>query len=176
MDVIPFAVAAAALAQERLAYVWIYHRPDAFVALLRRLPTVVRPDPVVALSILFGCFKVLQAGIFGWWLWRSGARLPFASVGAPGIAGILLVVAGQFLNLTVFELLGRDGVFYGDRFGLTLPRHTEFPFSILAHPQYVGTCLSIWGLFLLTLYPEPGWYSLPLLESAYYGLGSLLEQ
>ena len=90
--------------------------------------------------------------------------------------GAALVLAGQVLNLSVFVVLGRSGVFYGNRLGQPVPWCEGFPFSWIRHPQYVGTVLTIWGIFVITRYPAPDWPVLPLLETVYYALGSLLEQ
>jgi len=54
-------------------------------------------------------------------------------------------------------------------------RCQEFPFSVLSHPQYVGTLLTIWGLFLAARFPHDDWYALPILETAYYAAGAWLE-
>jgi hypothetical protein len=50
-----------------------------------------------------------------------------------------------------------------------------FPFSLLAHPQYVGTLLTIWGGFTLVRFPRDDWWALPLLETVYYLGGMWLE-
>lgn len=176
MGTTTFVTAAAVLALERVAYIWIYRRPDTFVRLLARWPRR-QLSPVDALARVFAGFKIVQVFVFAWWLWRADARLPVAGEQAVAVTlGLLCVAGGQFLNLRVFQVLGRAGVFYGNRFGLALPWRNEFPFSVMDHPQYVGTCLSIWGLFMVTLYPQPGWYALPLLETAYYAMGSFFER
>jgi methylene-fatty-acyl-phospholipid synthase len=76
----------------------------------------------------------------------------------------------------VFYRLGAVGVFYGNRLGHTIPWCRTFPFSCLSHPQYVGTVLSIWGLFLAMRFPQPDWFVLPALETAYYVARAHLEQ
>jgi hypothetical protein len=86
------------------------------------------------------------------------------------------MVAGQVLNVSVFHRLGRIGVFYGDRLGYQLPWYQCFPFSLLSHPQYVGTVMTIWGVFLALRFPHSDWSILPALETAYYAAGSYLEE
>ncbi|KAL9250966.1 Phosphatidyl-N-methylethanolamine N-methyltransferase-like protein [Drosera capensis] len=54
-----------------------------------------------------------------------------------------LVVAGQVLNLRVYQLLGESGVYYGVRFGKTIPWVTEFPYGYVKDPQYVGSILTL---------------------------------
>ena len=87
-----------------------------------------------------------------------------------------MIVVGQSLNFSVFYRLGTIGVFYGNRFGYEIPWCREFPFSLLQHPQYIGTLLSIWGFFLAMRFPHDDWYLLPTLETGYYVLGAYFEQ
>jgi methylene-fatty-acyl-phospholipid synthase len=170
-------VLALGLGLERFTYAWVWHRPTAFQALCRRAPLRAFASPTDALECLFWGFKAIQVAIFlAWcWLWGGGVVRP-AAWGAATIAGLLLAGSGQVLNLSVFHRLGRTGVFYGNRFGQAVPWCDRFPFSVLRHPQYVGTLLSIWGFFLVMRFPQPDWVVLPLLETAYYTLGSYVER
>lgn len=171
-------VAAAALAVERLAYVWISRRPDTLERLVARWSLLSSAGAINVLAGLCVVFKVLQLTVFFVWCsiatnlhpphaWRDHGAV---------VAGAILIVTGQLLNLRVFQLLGRTGVFYGDRFGVQLPWRTDFPFSIMRHPQYVGACMSVWGFFLVMRFPYDDWYVLPILETAYYAAGSVLER
>lgn len=126
---------------------------------------------------LFYAFKIIQAAVFlGWcYVYGHGTLWPCAEdIWSLGLGGVLLVV-GQSLNASVFYRLGRVGVFYGKRFGYAIPWCHQFPFSFLAHPQYVGALLSIWGFFLCMRFPCDDWYVLPLLETVYYVLGAYYE-
>ncbi|RYG44108.1 hypothetical protein EON67_12145, partial [archaeon] len=49
-----------------------------------------------------------------------------------------LIGFGQHLNFLVYKLLGVDGVYYGSRFGKTLPWVTAYPYNSMSDPQYVG--------------------------------------
>jgi len=51
----------------------------------------------------------------------------------------------------------------------------EFPFSLLSYPQYVGTMLTIWGVFLALRSPHADWYVLPAVETVYYAAATWLE-
>ncbi len=168
-------VAAVLLAIERVAYVWVWRRPQSFRALC---DTISLGEPVVALERLFYGFKALQILVFAGWCYVFGdgtiwspnrGALPIAS-------GMALIAVGQVLNLGVFYRLGATGVFYGNRFGHELDWCRKFPFSLLDHPQYVGAVLSIWGFFLAMRFPHPDWLFLPALETAYYALGAWFEQ
>jgi methylene-fatty-acyl-phospholipid synthase len=61
------------------------------------------------------------------------------------ICSVFLFVLGQYLNYSVYNALGTNGVYYGIRFGIDIPWCYDFPFNIswLKHPQYVGSILSV---------------------------------
>lgn len=169
---VTFTTAALLLALERIVYVIVWRRPQLFGRVCEPLGR----SPVEVLSGLFVLFKVIQALVFTAWCMAGPETVrpwdrPIACVAGLGLAG-----AGQPLNLAVFRRLGRTGVFYGTRFGYEVPWCTGFPFTVTAHPQYVGTVMTIWGFFLAMRYPEPDWIVLPILESAYYALGARLER
>lgn len=175
MNTIVFVLAAILLSIERLTYVWAWRRSEQFIAVCRRIGSGI--EPIDALEGLFRLFKVLQLAVFvGWSMWWDGGALTVHGTdGLPLAVASALFVAGQILNFAVFKRLGREGVFYGVRFGHLVPWCNDFPFTILRHPQYVGAVLSIWGFFVLLRYPQPDWMVLPLLETAYYWLGARLE-
>jgi phosphatidyl-N-methylethanolamine N-methyltransferase len=173
-----FVAAALLLSLERICYILIWRAPDAFRAWCAR-PLVARiGEPVDVVRVLFLTFKGVQAVVFlGWcYLCGGGSLIPPAMTAWPFALGGSLVLGGQFLSTSVFYRLGKVGVFYGARLGHEVPWCTAFPFGHLSHPQYVGTVLSIWGLFLAMRFPAPDWYVLPLLETVYYWVGSKMEQ
>lgn len=164
-------LAAALLSIERLAYIGIARRPHVF----RRLVAPLAPEPVDAVRGLFYAFKVVQIGVFAWWITR-GAPPAIGTVPAAVVAGLAIGLVGQTLNAMVFKRLGPAGTFYGAEFGMALPRVEAFPFSWIRHPQYVGTVLSIWGAFLALRAPHPDWWVLPAIETAFYAAGATLEE
>ena len=170
-------LAAAVLAIERVAYIGVCRYPAAFVRLISQHALLARVGPLDAITSAFVAFKLLQGAVFVAWCVAYGeAGSPHHVVDTDAVvAGVILVGIGQLLNLRVFYLLGRSGVFYGNQFGNALRWHTGFPFSVMRHPQYVGACLSIWGFFLVMRFPYPDWYVLPVLETVYYAAGSALE-
>ena len=171
-----FVAAAILLAIERVAYVWVWRHPESFAAVCKRVGAPA--DPVIALKQLFNCFKTLQILVFLVWcylhpnpqLWSFTERL------AAIVPGVVLFVAGQILNFSVFYRLGTVGVFYGNRFGREVPWCSEFPFSLMDHPQYVGSLMSIWGFFLAAQFPNSYWWAIPALETVYYAVGAYFEQ
>ena len=169
--------AAVLLSTEHICYVWIYRAPGAFGEMCAGTP-ILPSEPTDALRTLFTGFKVLQIGVFVWWcLVHSGGTL--WPIDAPAWAvglGAALIAAGQALNVGVFWRLGHTGVFYGNRFGYQVPWCESFPFTIAAHPQYVGSVLAIWGVFLILRFPHGDWLFLPVLESGYYALLARFER
>lgn len=162
------------LAVERVAYALIWRWPEAFRAACDRRGST---EPVRVLRRLFVAFKLLQLTVFTMWIgWHGGIQPLHWPPGVVGVIAVLALTIGQILNVSVFVRLGTVGVFYGTRFGHVVQWCSGFPFSLLAHPQYVGTVLSIWGLFMLTRHPEPDWFLLPALETAYYLCGALAER
>lgn len=173
-----FIAAAGLLSLERVSYVWISRKPEAFRAVCHASGVSLAQDPIEAVRTLFFAFKVLQGAVFTWWcLEHGGGVLATASDDTVVMAsGVVLIVVGQVLSSAVFWRLGRVGVFYGHNFGHHVPYCRAFPFSLCEHPQYFGAVLSIWGLFLLMRFPQADWMALPLLETAYYAIGARLER
>jgi hypothetical protein len=173
---IPILLAAALLLSlERVAYAIAWRRPGAFSAACERLGCA---DPVFALERMFYGFKAIQiAVVAGWCSWFGLATgWPLNLTTPVGGLGWLAIALGQLLNLSVFLQLGRVGVFYGNRFGHPTEWRDGLPFSLFAHPQYLGAALTIWGVFLLARFPFDDWFALPLLQSAYYVASAYIEQ
>jgi methylene-fatty-acyl-phospholipid synthase len=169
--------AALLLSLERVCYVFIARQPERFRRLCRR-PTAARcGEPVAIVRKLLYAFKVVQGSVFATWCLVYGQGRPWPAEPDPVVLGAaaLLVVAGQILNWSVFYRLGNVGVFYGDRLGYQVPWCHGFPFSLFAHPQYIGAVLTIWGFFLGMRYPHDDWLVLPTLETIYYAVGAQLE-
>jgi phosphatidyl-N-methylethanolamine N-methyltransferase len=171
------AVAAVLLSLERLCYVFIARRPERFQRVCRRPGLARLGEPVAIVRKLLYVFKGVQFAVFAaWCLVHSGGSVLPAEPD-PFVLGLgaVAIVAGQVLNWSVFYRLGTIGVFYGDRLGYQVPWCDGFPFSMLLHPQYVGSVLTIWGFFLGMRFPYDDWFVLPALETVYYAVGAHLE-
>jgi len=168
-------VAALLLSVERACYVWIARAPASFRRWCARPWAAWLGEPVAVVRALFCAFKALQGAVFlGWCAWL-GTPLPLPVHPVAWTVGGSLLLVGQALSTLVFYRLGRDGIFFGDRLGHPVPWCRAFPFSVLAHPQYVGAVLSIWGFFLIARFPRDDWILLPAVETALYVLGTCLE-
>ncbi len=55
----------------------------------------------------------------------------------------------------MYNAIGKKGVYYGEKLGSKVPWCTSFPFSVVSHPQYVGSVLTIWGVFALVYAQGP---------------------
>ena len=166
------------LSLERICYVWVWRFPESFRALCRDLLGGLPGEPVDALRRFFYAFKAIQAIVFlGWCLYYgNGSILPAGGNLLIVATGLTLIAIGQVFNFGVFYQLGNEGVFYGNRFGYEIAWISDFPFSVLRHPQYVGAVLTIWGFFFGMRFPHPDWFLIPCLETLYYFVGACLEQ
>ena len=170
--------AALLLSLERLTYAYVAHRPEAFRARCRGpVLSALGDDPVTVVHKLFYVFKGIQTVVFlGWCSAFGGTLVPWPAATPLGATlGALLIAAGSGLSLVVFRLLGPTGVFYGRELGYEVPWIRGLPFSVVPHPQYVGTVMTIWGFFLIMRFPHPDWWVLPVLETLFYLLGSRYE-
>jgi len=170
--------AALLLSIERMVYVLIWRHPEGFAERCRRRPWTGLGEPVDVLQALFVVFKIIQIGVFvAWWSLLAESFPPWPTARGVALVGALtLIVAGQTLNFAVFWRLGKVGVFYGNKLGHQVAWVRGFPFSLVRHPQYVGTVISIWGAFLLMRYPHPDWLILPAMQTLYYLVAISLEQ
>ena len=66
---------------------------------------------------------------------------------------LLVIIAGQLLNMSVYHKLGLEGVYYGSRFK-KLPMVTSFPYNMVNNPQYIGCILTQYGIVLFYPYNE----------------------
>jgi methylene-fatty-acyl-phospholipid synthase len=77
---------------------------------------------------------------------EEGVCLDFSRVSLlQWLSCLLLVGYGQSLNVGIFKAIGHVGVYYGFKLGYKVPWVRGWPFDTVAHPQYVGSVLSIWG-------------------------------
>lgn len=61
------------------------------------------------------------------------------------VGGFGLMVVGQVLNAGIYKAIGHKGVYYGFKLGHTIPWVDGFPFTVVRHPQYVGSVATVVG-------------------------------
>ena len=132
--------------------------PHAFYAMLWTKPKVWKSvakkskvHPVDLLAVIALCMKVVQLVSFLFYivtLLGTNAFMETLTRAHPLtlLFGAVLVFAGQSLNIGTYKALGKDGVYYGIKFGRKIPWVTGFPFTVCPHPQYIGSSLSVWGV------------------------------
>jgi len=124
--------------------------------------------------------KIVQTVTFITWYFTCGS-LPALDqwVSFKSVFGIALLAFGQYLNVLVYKLLGRDGVYYGSRLGRPVAWVTGFPFNSIPHPQYVGASVTFVGLCTLLSTPshvQNGLWWICTFICLCYGMSSLIEQ
>lgn len=161
-----------ALASPHILYALIWLRPNAW-----RKPFGDKSTD--ALAVVATGLKVLQGAAC--WLWLSGQRngdlcLDFSSVQAwRWYTCAVLVGAGQTLNIGTYLTLGRTGVYYGSKLGHSIPWVNGFPFSLVSHPQYFGSALTLWGAGALASAFQPLCWNVTLYWTALYAATALIE-
>lgn len=105
-------------------------------------------DPCEAVHVGLVSAKVMQAVpiICAWGYFGSVPEFSLLN-----LTWCVLAAGGQYLNFSVYEAIGKDGVYYGVKFGKKIPWSTKFPYnkSWLKHPQYLGAYLFIISAVML---------------------------
>lgn len=85
--------------------------------------------------------------------------------------------AVQVLNAGIYKAIGVDGVYYGTKLDKKVPWVTGFPFSVVSHPQYVGSVMTVIGVtVLLWTQGPPGLLKVATFWCSLYGITALQEQ
>ena len=181
-------------------YLWLWTQPSAWISvsgtITRALGGAWSTTDKVAqgdqackyMAAMAHVIKVVQGlSVIAWFQVYCAASLtPSAVLALPPwriLAGVLGLGLGQSLNAGIYAAIGRNGVYYGNRFGAKLgPWCTGFPFNIPLvgrHPQYTGVLLSIWGGVSLTAddaATAAGFPYIALIWSAFYLFTAVVEQ
>jgi phosphatidyl-N-methylethanolamine N-methyltransferase len=121
------------------AFVWLY--PVYY----KKVGKYINPiNLLINLSILLKCIQILLCSYYvvfddNYYINSIISR----------IIGTCMIMFGQILNIMVYQKLGNIGVYYGNKLGHTTPWITSFPYNVIKHPQYIGCCLTLWGLYLI---------------------------
>jgi hypothetical protein len=137
---------------EHLFYTWIWLDSQSFMKIL--VGNTDRFERVH--QILIFC-KVCQFGGAAYGLSNFAALPPLNEW---TIALLAILGLGQLLNFSVYNAIGKKGVYYGYKLGVKIPWCTSFPYNVpfLAHPQYLGAVSSYCAIYLLFLQALPMTY------------------
>lgn len=137
-----------------------------------------KKDPVEVFSQIAYALKLLQFITLFFYIYSLGS-FEFGNLTLTrALFSLALFGFGQYLNAAVYKAIGVDGVYYGTRLGKVVPWYEGFPFGTVPHPQYFGSALSFWGLFLF-LYNASHHFPLMILgvaTSIYYAFSSYVEE
>lgn len=156
------------------AIVWL--RSEFFISVCKRVKCV----PINMFSgVAFG-LKAIQFLCFFVWLISNGSFVSAESFSFFRILpAALLMGAGQLLNSAVYKTLGHDGVYYGVKFGKTIPWVEGFPFNMgIKSPQYTGCILSICGMVIFVSTPDQvaaGIVPIGIIWSGFYIFSAVVE-
>mgnify|MGYP002629642770 FL=1 len=94
--------------------------------------------------------KLVQFTAVASWLAIRGATMKgvvglAAAEPLLAVGGVGLMVVGQVLNAGIYRAIGHKGVYYGFKLGHTIPWVDGFPFTVVRHPQYVGSVATVVG-------------------------------
>lgn len=137
-------------------------------------------DPLQAVLTLLACCAVLQYGTaLAWFASQNGGSICF-DLGRVAIwqwalfAGLLGY--GQLLNLSVYNKLGKNGVYYGCKLGHTIPWVTGFPFDSVPHPQYIGSAMTSVAVAALFSTAAPAAWPVAAYWCSLYAFSGFVEQ
>ena len=147
-------------------YFALWTRGDDWVAAVRSFRGH-SADPSVAMAWTAQLIKLAQvAAVVGFlaqsgalsdsgaaWSWGDALSLTHLARSLVSQGPVRFVVftgmlaVGQTLNGAILKAIGIRGVYYGCKFGHTVPWSTQFPFNVptIRHPQYVGAILTLLG-------------------------------
>ena len=121
-------------------------------------------------------FKIIQGSVFAfWWFTQVARRSTNPLDWVPADMTVMLVVLcvalmsfGQLLNFLTFKQLEVVGVMYGAQYGHKVRWVTEFPYSVMNDPQYMGVVIFVWGVFGLAANAVTDWWVIPAMETVLY--------
>lgn len=157
-----------------LFYAFVWFQPHLFRALAGPC------RPVQVFAAVASVLKLVQGlAVAAWLLEKSPVpwkKWPERISALQWCGFALLVGVGQALNVSLYRAIGMRGVYYGTKLGEEVPWHDGYPFTIVAHPQYVGSVLTLWGGYLLLArVAPPGACLLLAFWSSLYLLTALSE-
>ena len=118
--------------------------------------------------------RITTLVLFFLWIHLSYGFISFSINRIYLVIGLILIVLGQLLNMSVYKAISVDGVYYIGQYD---PKHYEmidgFPYTI-PHPMYVGAIITICGLFLSFGFDNKGRVRYPVLCLSLYKIAAYL--
>lgn len=174
------------LSFERMVYTLVWLFPAHFVHFAQNSPLrrIGKGRPLDVVVFLFYVSKGLQLGsIFGHYFYIGtwgGLVAELQGMSAFRLVlGLQLFFLGQFLNASIYNAIGKAGVYYGYKIGVPVPWCTGFPFNVFTmHPQYAGVVMSVIGAGLLMCTKEHakfGFVGIGIAQALYYLFMAMVE-
>lgn len=117
-----------------LLYLWVLTHSKSTIAVAK----VFHSEPVDWFANVALVLNILQIGSIAHWVVTcghiSGTSL-YQNITALRLAlGIAMWAAGLVFKTTIFKAIGKRGVYYGAKFGHSIPWVDGFPFSVTGAP------------------------------------------
>ena len=154
---------------EKLCYTMIWLNPRGF----QKISPKEDPCEMTHRALMFcKCFQMGPALYLATQGYAVTHKKDFTTLMA-----LVLCILGQVLNFAVYGAIGKNGVYYGVKFGKKIPWVNCFPYNLawLKHPQYVGSVMSlVTGFYLLFGVEQLPLYTVGCI--AIYGYIAYVEQ
>ena len=140
-----------ALLFERMVYTFIWMLPKKFEDFANLYPVNKIGNTIDVVISFFYVSKVLQIGGLVYWYLLTAPCIKFSQITPfQWVTGLQLIIFGQILNISTYLAIGKNGVYYGNKFGKKIPWYTGFPFNVFTvHPQYCGATATVFGVIVL---------------------------
>ncbi len=169
-----------ALMFERCVYTFVWFFPKHFQDFAKAYPISEIGHPVDVVVALFYVSKVLQmGGLASWYYYTAPWANMFEISAFQWVTGLQLILFGQLLNFSIYDAIGKNGVYYGNKFGVSIPWCTGFPFNVFtAHPQYCGAVATVFGVIVLLAteaHANAGIFAVGIIQALLYMYMALVE-
>ncbi len=168
------------LAFERMCYTIVWLFPSHFCHWAENGPLRNLGEPLDVIVFLFYVSKVFQFGSMGGFYAITADPVNLSQLSLLRIVtGSQLLIVGQILNISIYNAIGKAGVYYGYKIGVPVPWVTGFPFNVFTmHPQYAGAVMTIFGAGVLLVTEEHarrGLVAVAIIGALYYFYMSIIE-
>jgi len=175
----PFLGVLAVLSLERICYTIVWTRSKDFLRFCKMPPMCYLGSPVDVVVSMFFVNKCLQISVPLAWYFNHGQPPALADISNyQWVTAVQCFFIGQLFNYSIYQAIGKNGVYYGARLGATIPWCEGYPFNVVPHPQYAGVVLSIYGLAVVLAtqaHVAQGWFGMFAAQVVYYSYMGWVE-